>query len=288
MGLMRSETFDVLVSNFLLSSTRNKGRYFMNGLIFFPPFWGKYRKMCYLWNFRTCSLMQNTKTTRNNILLENVRFNFILSQNCILMAIHHYAPLLCTLYISESLTMAIKVQGVAGWSHTFQNRHSPRLCSEMSFSRRDWTAVLCWYPVSQDLQQTHPGTWIQARIAFPARLVRMLQVFSKLPVCACNLKSKAQLHSSCAVCQACNPPYISGCRRTSQSSKAPKLWKSLQISGKSRMWPAVSPHPDSRKLQRAGVHHGFLHQLPPVLLFFVWLTHYFSAYKMGTGVFLSL
>lgn len=88
---------------------------------FFPPFWGKYRKMRYLWNFRTCSLMQNTKTTRNNILLETVRFNFVLSQNCILIAIHHYAPLLYTLYMSESLTMAIKVQGVAGGRHTFQN-----------------------------------------------------------------------------------------------------------------------------------------------------------------------
>lgn len=47
--------------------------------------------------------MQNTKTTRNNILLENVRFNFPLSQNCILIAIHHSAPLLYTLYVSKSL-----------------------------------------------------------------------------------------------------------------------------------------------------------------------------------------
>lgn len=180
----------------------------------FSPFWGKRRKMRYLRNFRTCSLMQNTKTTRNNILLENVRFNFALSQNCILIAIHHSAPFLCTLYISKSFTMAVNVQGVAGWSHSFWNRYSGHLCSETSFSRRHCTAVLCWYPVSQDLQQTHPGTWIQARITFPARLVRIWEVFSKLPVCACNLKSKAQLHSSCTVCGACNPSHLSGCRRT--------------------------------------------------------------------------
>ena len=33
---------------------------------------------------------------------------------------------------------------------------------------------------------------------------------------ACNLKSKAQLHSPYAVCRACNPPYLSGCLRTHQ------------------------------------------------------------------------
>lgn len=38
MGLMRSKTFDALVSNFLLSFTRNKGQCFTNGLLFFPPF----------------------------------------------------------------------------------------------------------------------------------------------------------------------------------------------------------------------------------------------------------
>lgn len=37
-GLMRSETFDALASNFLLSSTRNKGQGFTNGLLLFPPF----------------------------------------------------------------------------------------------------------------------------------------------------------------------------------------------------------------------------------------------------------
>lgn len=114
----------------------------------------------------------------------------------------------------KNLTTAIKGQGVAGWSHSFQNRYSPHLCSEMSFSRRDWTAVLCWYPVSQDLRQTHSGTWLQSRITFPSSLVRMWQVFSKLAVHAHNLKSKGQLHSPCAVCWACRPPHLSSCRRT--------------------------------------------------------------------------
>lgn len=145
----------------------------------FSPFWGKYRKMRYLWNFRACSLTQNTKTTRNNILLEKLRFNIALSQNDILITIHHSALLLCILYISKSLPTAVKVQRLAGRSHfhLLGAGNSPGTCPQSSFPRRDWTAALCWYPVSQDFQQTHSGTWIWARITFPARLVRIRQYF---------------------------------------------------------------------------------------------------------------
>lgn len=120
---------------------------------------------------------------------------------------------MCSIHLQE-LTTAIKVQGVAGQSHSFQNRYSPRICSEMPFSRRNWTAVLCWYPVSQDLQQTHSGTWLQSRIIFPSRLVRIWQAFSKLPMHAHNLKSKGQLHGPCSVCWA--SPHLFSCREPTQ------------------------------------------------------------------------
>lgn len=164
----------------------------------------------------------------------------------------------------QKLTTAIKVQGVSGWSHSFQNRYSPHLCSEMAFSRRDWTAALCWYPVSQDLQQTLSGTWLQSRTIFPSRLIRMWQVFSKLPVHAHNLKPKGQLHSPCAVCWACSPPHLSSCGFI---CPVLEMWKPLHILGKSRRLSAASPHPGSRTLQKMGMHYRFL-QLPPAGLVF--------------------
>lgn len=193
----------------------------------------------------------------------------------------------------QKLTTAIKVQGVSGWSHSFQNRYSPHLRSEMAFSRRDWTAALCWYPVSQDLQQTLSGTWLQSRIIFPSRLIRMWQVFSKLPVHARNLKPKDNSTVPVlSVCWACSPPHLSSCRRTHPGGficPVLEMWKPLHILGKSRRLSAASPHPGSRKLQKMGVHYRVLQLLPAgLVLFFVHLAFFFNIYKMGAGISASL
>lgn len=184
----------------------------------------------------------------------------------------------------QKLTTAIKVQGVAGWSHSFQNRYSPHLCSEVPFSRRDWTAALCWYPVSQDLQQTHSGTWLESRIIFPSRLVRIWQVFSKLPVHAQNLKSKGNSTAfGLFVEPAAHLLYPAAGNPPKDDAPVLQMRKPLQTLGKSRRLSAASPHPGSRKLQKMGVHYGFLHQLPPAGLFFVHLS-FFYIYKTGVGI----
>lgn len=58
-----------------------------------------------------------------------------------------------------------------------------------------------------------------------------------------------------------------------------RLWKPLQVLGKSRRW-AASPRPSGGRLQRAGVHYGFLYQQ----YFYYSLSFYFNVGKMGTGV----